>query len=76
MNCNTPYYELRRKIIFDHLEKFKDTSTHSLANILVRDYPEYFKDKEQARGLLRIYRGASGKYHREKIKSNQYYKNV
>lgn len=76
MNCNTPYYELRRKIIFDHLEKFKDTSSRTIAKILVRDYPEYFEDIEMARGLIRVYRGSHGKDNREKIKSNQYYKNV
>lgn len=76
MNYRSPYFQLRRKILFEHLDKYKDASSHSIARILVRDYPEYFKDREMARGLVRIYRGVSGKYHRERVKSNQYFKDV
>lgn len=76
MNCKGPYFELRRKILFDHLEKFKDIPSRTIAKILARDYPEYFEDIEMARRIIRLYRGKLGKQHREATKKNQYYQDV
>lgn len=68
------YGKIRRKILFEHLEKYRGTSDRSVAKILSRDYPAFFKDIESTRGIVRVYRGVSGKRIRESMKSNQFYK--
>lgn len=76
MKGRTPYYDLKRKAVLDLLEKFPDTGSRTIAKILKRDNPEIFRDIEDARGFIRRYRGQSGKYHREAVKLNQYFKHV
>ena len=71
---NTDYQELKRKILFEHLEKYKDTSHREIARILCRDYHEFFPEYEEARTHIRIYRGKCGSEMRESIKMRKYYK--
>jgi len=70
----TDYLLLKRKIILDLLEKFPDVSSNTLAKIARRDNPKFFKDIEDARNVIRRYRGTKGKYTRETIKNQKYYK--
>lgn len=63
MGNGVPFYQLRRKIITDHLDRFPDAGSLTIAKILFRDFPGYFKDIEEARGLIRIRRGKHGKAH-------------
>jgi len=74
MDRSTPYYQIRKKIIFDLLEKYPDTSTRGLSRIVARDFPEFFKDAEEARTHIRVYTGKSGGAMRERIKMRKYYK--
>jgi hypothetical protein len=68
------YTENRRKLLFVIFDKFPDLSNRGTAAILVRDYPEYFKDFEDARHLVRLYRGKGGKWDREHIAIKKYYR--
>lgn len=68
------YREKKREKIFEVFEKFPDISNRMTAKILFRDYPEYFKSVEEARGLVRAYRGSNGKGNREKVKFRKYYR--
>ena len=70
----TDYLLLKRKIILDLLEKFPDIASKTLAKIARRDNPKFFKDIEDARNVIRRYRGTKGKYTRETIKNQKYYK--
>jgi hypothetical protein len=70
----SPYFSLKRQIIFDLLDKFPDASTRVLAKIAYRDNPAFFKDIEDARSIIRVYRGQSGNKLREEIKMKKYYK--
>jgi hypothetical protein len=70
----TPYQIERRKVIIKYLDKFPDAPTRLLARILVRDEPEYFKDIEYARDILRVYRGQQGPRGRKTMKFNKYFK--
>jgi len=73
---NHTYRLIKRKILFAALEKYgKDTPSNAIAKILYRDYPEFFTSKEMARGHIRLYRGKSGKDHRNTIVTTKYYKN-
>lgn len=76
MEGRTPYWDIKRKVIFEHLEKFKDVPSNAVAKILFRDYPEYFKDKESARSVIRRYRGKSGIKDRSHVKITKYFQNV
>jgi hypothetical protein len=69
----TEYKLLRRKIIIDHLERFPNTPSTTLARIIARDNPLLFKDIEDARGMIRVYRGQSGKLMRDNMKRKEYY---
>jgi hypothetical protein len=75
MDINSPFYTLRRKVIFEHLEKFKDTPSKTLARILFRDYPGFFSSIEGARRAVRLYRGKAGEQARKEVKRNQFYTN-
>lgn len=47
-------------IVQDALKKFRNASSHSIADWLMANHPQYFKDHESARSLVRYYRGAIG----------------
>jgi hypothetical protein len=70
----SPYEQIRRKVLFEHLDKYPNTSSHSIARILVRDYPDYFNNHEHARSMIRIYKGSNGKYCRKILRNTKYYK--
>jgi len=74
MDGMTDYKIIRRKIVTDVLDKYPDASSHTLARILFRDNPLFFKSHEQARGIVRIYRGVHGNHGRQAMKFTKYYK--
>jgi len=74
-NRHTPFSQIRRKIVLDALEKYKDTPSTTLARILFRDNPLIFKDTEDARGKIRMFRGKNGNYNRSSVKFTKYYQN-
>lgn len=45
------------KIVKQYLAKFPNTPTRTLAKVVINDYPSIFLDFEQARGLIKYYRG-------------------
>ena len=69
----SPYQSLRRNAVLDALAKFSEAPSKTIARMLKRDNPELFKDIEDARNLIRIYRGKSGKRLRERVKLTKYY---
>ena len=73
MEGRTPYYDLKRQIVFDLLDKFPDASTNMLAKIVHRDNPGFFKDREAARCYIRGYKGALGDKQRETYKVRKYF---
>jgi len=70
----SPYLDIKRKIVFDNLEKYPETATRALARIIYAEGPELFKDYEDARSWIRVYRGQRGPKLREQIKMKKYYK--
>ena len=72
----SPYQQVRIKILFEHLEKYKDSPSHTLARILFRDHPDFFRSHEDARSAVRKYRGATGDNHRKLTRETKYYRNV
>ena len=74
MKGRTEYLDLKRNCVFEYLDKYPDTPSKTIARMLKRDYTELFEDIEDARGVVRRYRGAQGKKMREEIKLTKYYK--
>lgn len=73
MNNHLPYHQLKRKILFEHLEKYPDAGSNTIARILNRDYPEIYHTIEYARTIIRTYRGKNGDLSRSTIKNKKYY---
>jgi hypothetical protein len=73
MRATKAYYQVKQKITFEYLEKYRDTPSNTVAKIIFQDHPEFFIDKESARSYIRMYRGKMGSHHREWIKNTKYY---
>ena len=71
---NGAYFTIRAKIIADYLDKYPEAGSHTIARILVRDYPEYFTSYDSARLAIRYRRGALGEQHRSNLKNRKYVK--
>lgn len=71
---NNEFYLMRDKIVNEHLDKYPDAGSNTIARILYRDYPDFFIDKENARTVIRIRRGASGERNRKVLKDRRYVK--
>jgi hypothetical protein len=69
---DTPYYQLRRKIIFDVLDRFPNHGNRTLARKLFEEHPEHFTSADNARSLVRFYRGSCGQEHLNSIKNKTY----
>ena len=76
MTSYAGYRSIKRKILFEHLEKYRDTPSRTIAKILYKDYPEFFESIEGARSVVRRYRGKHGKTNRNDIKYRKYYENL
>ena len=70
----TPYYIIKIKLVTDHLDKYPESGSLTIARILYRDYPEYFISVENARDLIRYRRGAHGKERLRILKDKRYVK--
>lgn len=62
------------QITKEYLTKFPKTSTRTLAGMMLRDNPQVFKDYEQARYQIRMYRGAAGKKMRAIMSNKSHYR--
>jgi hypothetical protein len=71
--ANGPFLELRRNTVLEYLEKYPDTSSRSLARMICRDNPGLFKDVEDARTRVRLYRGQLGNNLRSRTKIKKYF---
>ena len=69
----TEFQRIRREVVFDVLERFPDAGSMTLAKKIYKENPEIFKDLENARTLIRIYRGTHGNHNREYTKIKRYY---
>jgi hypothetical protein len=76
MKNRPPYWDIKRNILFDHLERYKDFPSRAIGRILHRDYPDFFAGDEPARSLVRKYRGKHGKQNKDNCKVTKYYQNV
>lgn len=54
--------------VSEYIKKFPDAANGTLANILIRDLPEIFTDKESTRSSIRYVRGSLGVQARKKRK--------
>lgn len=70
----TPFQSMRRKLLFEMFDKFPELSNRGIAMILSRDYPEYFTNIENARDIVRLYRGKVGVRNRGYITIKKYYR--
>lgn len=55
-------------LTLEYIRKFPNTETKQLAKMLVSNYPEAFSSVDNARNMIRYYRGATGKCNRKKAK--------
>lgn len=76
MSNNIPYLVIKRKVVFDLLDKFPDAPTRTLARILYKDNTCFFKDYEDARLIIRRYRGQNGASNRKDITFRKYFKEI
>ena len=68
----SPFHQLRRKIVFDVLERFPNHGNLTIAKKLFAENPEYFNNAEHARDAVRHYRGAGGKDKLNKLINKTY----
>ena len=68
------FNELRRKVLFEALEKFPGHGDRTVAMYLFNKYPEYWNSLDAVRGRVRRQRGHYGDYHRKYLKIKQYVK--
>ena len=72
----SPYATIRRKVILEHLEKYPGVASMTIARIVYRDNPLLFKNAEDARNVIRVFRGRSGVQHRKEVKFQKYYEKL
>ena len=56
------------RVVKEALANFPKTSKKTLAELVFKNNQVLFKDAEEARRVIRYYTGASGNYHRDKVK--------
>lgn len=56
----------------EYLRKFQGASARKIAELLLKDFPTEFPDVERTRGMVRYYRGGSGKTHRAKLSADSF----
>lgn len=60
------------EIAEDLLTRFPNASSNSLAKKAYNENPEVFSDKEQARSLIRYYRGAMGRLNKNRLTDTRF----
>jgi len=58
---------LKSETVIDYLKRFPKTSKHTLAEKIAKENPLLFKDKEDARGIIRYQTGSFGKRARKRV---------
>jgi len=58
---------LGNEIVKEYLRKYRQSPSLSIAKLLFKEHPELFKNVEQARTMVRYYRGAKGEAARAKL---------
>jgi hypothetical protein len=71
----SPYLAIRKKVLFEYLDKYPDTASRTLARIINREQPILFNNEDHVRTYIRIYRGKSGDRLRRQMANKKYYKN-
>lgn len=69
-----PFENTRKKVLFEYLDKYMETSTRQLAKIIYRDHSELFVSYDDARDKVRYWRGAQGNINRNMISTKKYFK--
>jgi hypothetical protein len=70
----TAHQNIKKKIILDYLEEYKEYPSHTLAKMIYFKYPEYWNSTETIRTNIRLYRGKLGDLMRNKnIQNKKYY---
>ena len=72
----TEFQRIRREVVFDVLDRFPNSGNRTLALKLYKEHPELFKDAEQARSIIRLYKGQSGPVNLHYLKNKKYVKPV
>ena len=72
----TDYQSLKRNILFEYLEKYAGVPSRQVAKILHRDNPANFATIEEARYMVRRYRGRAGNRNRKEVKIKKYYEEI
>lgn len=67
---------LKSKIILEYLDKFPNTFSRTLARIIYRDTKPLFDNEDQARTYIRMYRGALGDGHRQRVKNKKHFQPI
>jgi len=55
------------EIVKDYIKKYRQSPSLSIAKIMVKEHPETYHSIEQARAIVRYYRGSSGERSRAKL---------
>lgn len=72
----SPYFEMRRQLIYEALDKYPDHGSMTLAKVIYSQHPEFFKNVEHIRTMIRHYRGSNGEYNLNKLRNRKYVKSV
>ena len=72
VNQHGGYTMIKRKIIFDVLDRFPDHGNQTLAKKVYKEHPLLWNNIESVRSIIRFYRGSSGENCRLKIKNKTY----
>lgn len=66
------YITISGTIVEEYLEKFPGVKSLTLARKLYKDNPEVFTSIDNARTVIRYYRGTTGKYNRDRLSDRRF----
>lgn len=67
------YTHIRRNVVLEYLEEYIGYPSRAIARMIVKNNPLLFKDIEDARNVIRKYRGQHGNRNRKVIKLTKFY---
>lgn len=65
---------IKAEVVIELLKQFPNAYSKPLARMLFEKYPQLYKDVEDARTMIRYYRGSAGQEKREKIAIKEFVK--
>jgi hypothetical protein len=68
----TEFQRIRQKILFEYFDKFPNAGNLTLAKKIYSENPDFFKNAEHAREVIRYYRGVKGKENYSHLKDKKY----